>query len=116
MDAKTEEFIRLVKASGWSQAEVARQLHITPGAVSQLCSGKTRPRAGTVNLFKFIIAMKNPAALKVYERARSAALAPWENELLEALRRLPEKDRQRLLAPFKEMIGAFQAAGRRRRS
>ena len=113
MDSRTEEFISLVKASGWSQAEVARQLHVTPGAVSQLCNGKTRPRAGTVNMLKILI---GPQALQVHERSHAKTLKPSENKFLQALHELPETDRERLLAAFQQTIKAVRGASRRRTS
>ena len=109
MDPKVEEFIALMKASGWSQAEVARQLHITPGAVSQICGGKIRPRPGTLNLFKLVLKNKNPAVMKKLEQRDATPFAPWEREFVKVLRSLPESDRQRFLA----MIQAFQGAGAR---
>ena len=111
MDSRTEEFISLVKASGWSQAEVARQLHVTPGAVSQLCNGKTRPRAGTVNMLKILI---GPQALQVHERSHAKTLKPSENKFLQALHELPETDREPLLAAFQQTIKAVRGASRRR--
>ena len=113
MDPKTEIFLALMKASGWSQAEVARQLHITPGAVSQICSGKILPKAGTLNLFKMILGIKDPEALKAYERSISKNQA-WERELVEALQSLPDKDRQRVLVPIKAMIKAMADSLRRK--
>src|SRR5437016_1851946 len=98
-----------MKAAGWSQAEVARRLRITPGAVSQLCSGKTHPHPGTLNLLKPLVA----PALKSRASAAASVPAPWEGELLEPLRRLSDADRQRLLAVFQDLIKAVQAAGRR---
>ena len=111
MDSRTEEFISLVKASGWSQAEVARRLHITPGAVSQICNGHTRPRPGTVNLLKILI---GPQALQVHERSHAKTLKPSENKLLQALQELPEADREKLLAAFQQTIKAVRSASRRR--
>jgi len=110
MDSRTEEFISLVKASGWSQAEVARRLHITPGAVSQICNGHTRPRPGTVNLLKMLI---GPQALKVHEQSHAKTLTRSENQLLQALSEFTERDREKLLAAFQQTIKAVRGAARR---
>jgi transcriptional regulator with XRE-family HTH domain len=107
LEPKTEEFLALMKASGWSQAEVARRLHITPGAVSQFCSGKILPKAGTLNLFKMILAKINPAALNAYENSHSNSEDPWKHEIMKALERLPKKEGQRLLESFISMINTF---------
>ena len=114
MDPKTEEFIGLVQTAGWSQAEVARRLHITPGAVSQLFNGKTRPRPATLNLLKLLVAEVKPGALKLYNKSRAGALADWENDLLEPLRRVGETDRERLLPLLHDTIRLVQGGGRRR--
>jgi transcriptional regulator with XRE-family HTH domain len=112
VDPKSEEFARLIAMTGWTQAEVARRLQITPGAVSQLCSGKTRPHARTLNLLKLIIAHEMPDALRLHESQRSAALGPWESELLEGLRRLRASDRERLLPIFHQLIGMAQQSAK----
>jgi len=114
LGAKAEEFIGLVKAAGWSQAEAARRLHITPGAISQIFSGRTQPHPGTLNLLKYILATEKPEVLKAFERARVGGLAPWESQLLEALRGLRPAHREALLVAFQEMIRAMQARQRRR--
>ena len=79
--------------------------------MSQLCSGKTRPRAGTLNLLKILI---GPEALQLHERSHAKTLKPSENQLLQALRELPETDRERLLAAFQQTIKAVRGASRRR--
>jgi len=111
LDAKTEEFIGLARAAGWSQAEVARRLHLTPGAISQIFNGVTRPHPATLNLLK-LLARGKPDALKAYDRAQVGGLAPWESRLLESLRRLPRASREALLVAFQEMIRAVQARQR----
>jgi transcriptional regulator with XRE-family HTH domain len=108
LDAKIEEFLSLMKASGWSQAEVARQLHITPGAVSQICTGKIRPRPGTLNMFRLVLKNKNPAMAKKLEKRDATPLKAWEREFVNLLRNMPEADRRRFLA----MIQAFAGAGK----
>ena len=99
------EFVSLMKAAGWSQAETARRLQITPGAVSQICNGKTVPRPATLNLMKLLIGKENPNALESHETSTRAGLEPWAKQLVETLQRLPENDRDRLLAPIRAMIG-----------
>jgi len=102
-----------MKASGWSQAEVARRLQITPGAVSQFCSGKILPKAGTLNLFKYVLAKFNPAAIQAYEKALSKSEAPWKQEIVEMLDRLTEKDRQLVLKPIIELLKIVAALRRK---
>jgi transcriptional regulator with XRE-family HTH domain len=114
VDPKTEEFVRLIGAAHWTQAEAARRLQMTPGAVSQICSGRTRPRASTLNLLKMIMGAEHPEILSQHERNRATGLAPWESELLDSLRRLPEAKRERLLPAFKELIKAMGTDLRRK--
>jgi len=83
------------------------------GAVSQICSGKTRPRDSTLNLLKLMVARENPEALALHESAMSPPLEAWEMELLTELRRLPEAERQRLLPLIEQMIRAMATPLRR---
>jgi transcriptional regulator with XRE-family HTH domain len=107
MDAKNREFIGLVKAAGWSQAETARRLHITPGAVSQIFNGRTRPHPATLNLLKLILVVMLGLQHE-HHPAIGAKLQPWEIRLLEALRGLPGACREALLAAFHKTIRAVQ--------
>jgi transcriptional regulator with XRE-family HTH domain len=115
MPPKTHEFARLLAAAGWSQAEAARRLQITPGAVSQFCNGKTQPRPTTLNLLKLILARENPKVLALHESQGWRSLAHWEKDLLTELRQLAETDRQRLLPIFKQMIKAMPGHPRTQR-
>jgi len=110
---KAVEFIGLVKAAGWTQAEAARRLHITPGAISQIFNGMTQPHPGTLNLLKYILATEKPEVLKAFERARLGGLAPWESQLLEALRALRPAHREALLVAFHQTIRTLQSRERR---
>jgi transcriptional regulator with XRE-family HTH domain len=107
MPPKAHEFARLLAVVGWSQAEASRRLQITPGAVSQICSGKTQPRASTLNLLRLMVARENPKALAMHQAERWRALEQWEKDLLDDLRQLPDQHRQRLLPIFKQMIRAM---------
>lgn len=55
MKTLTHEFIRLVKKSGWSQREVARQLGVTEGAVSHILTGRNKPSRTAVKFLKLLI-------------------------------------------------------------
>jgi len=104
------QFRKLVKAAGWSQAKVARRLQITPGAVSQLCSGRVRPRASTLELLRLVI--EEEKRLKLSDHAALAKLKPWETQLLELMGRLPKPRRDWVLAGFKALIKAFETKAR----
>ncbi len=114
MQTKAQQFARLIAAAGWSQAEVARRLQITAGAVSQICSGKTQPRASTLNLLKLLLAREKPEALALQERAGMDELEAWESDLLEELRKLPEAQRRFLVQMVKQMVKALPSVAHRK--
>ncbi len=62
MDAN-EEFRGLFERSGWTQAECARQLDLTPQDVSRYLGGVHPPDKQTLRLFKIILSSDNPEAL-----------------------------------------------------
>lgn len=64
MDPLNREFVELLNASGWTSAEAARQLEVTPGLISQYRSGSTRPSPQMLRLFKLVLVGENPAALQ----------------------------------------------------
>lgn len=104
MDPKNEEFLALIKAAGWSQAEAARRLHIRPSSVSEMCSGKIKPSTSTLNLLKLVVAGEKPDALKTHEQAYAGGLEPWAKDLVEELRRLPAAQREQVLPVIRHMI------------
>ena len=110
MDPKIEEFINLVKASGWTQAEVARQLHITPGAVSQICNGITRPRDATLNMFRMLI---GPKRRQMFDHSRTRALEAAENQFFDTLHQLPRVEREKLLLAFMQTIRTLKSLMKR---
>lgn len=64
MDDLSVEFMRLLRSSGWSKAEAARQLDVTPSLISQYANGVTRPSPQMLRLFKLVLATENPSALQ----------------------------------------------------
>lgn len=56
MDPLKQEFIELFEASGWSQAEVARQLDLTRSGVNQIVTGTAKPSQTLVRLFRLVLA------------------------------------------------------------
>jgi transcriptional regulator with XRE-family HTH domain len=102
MDPKTVEFKRLVVAAGWSQAEAARRLNITPGAVSQIFSGNTRPRQALLSLLR-ILARPPAKKKKTPEDQPAEPRTPWEIELLACIRNLSDSQRQLVLRLAREL-------------
>ena len=102
MRIKGKEFVQLMQSAGWSQAETARRLHITPGAVSQICNGKTQPRDATLNLLKLMV--HRGGSESSGQSFAPGLLLPWEKELLRDLRRLPREQRDGLLTAIRQLI------------
>jgi transcriptional regulator with XRE-family HTH domain len=89
------EFLRLFRASGWSQAQLARGLAMTPGAVSQLCHRKTRPRESTLSLLKRVLGEPNRDA---------RPWDPWSARVLADLERLPVAERRAIALVVRRMV------------
>lgn len=64
MEDLTAEFMALLRSSGWSKAEAARQLDVTPSLISQYAGGVTRPSPQMLRLFKLVLLTENPSALQ----------------------------------------------------
>ncbi len=105
-----QEFARLLAASGWSQAQAARELSLTPAVVSRYLSGETRPSLTVVRLFKLLLgargALAPPAGPSVLKDERRQ-LRAGERELLEALDQFDELTRQRVIEGFREVLAAL---------
>jgi len=99
------EFVRLLSAAGWSQAEAARRLYLDPGTISLYVNGKVRPSLTVLALFKCLIGDTQP--LPGQEEPLLAAGRPlesWEFELLEGLRLLTPERRRRVSRCFQALL------------
>jgi transcriptional regulator with XRE-family HTH domain len=102
------EFLQLFKASGWTQAEVARQLELTRGGVNGIITGRTVPSHATLKLFKLILLAEKPEAIRAARPASvQQAEESWLRELLEQVRRVAPAHRERLISALKTVAGAF---------
>jgi transcriptional regulator with XRE-family HTH domain len=121
MDLK-QEFRDLLQASGWSQAEAARQLAMTPSALSQIVreNSPVRPSLVTLRLFGLLLWRKKPgAARRLPRRLREVRAEKWEQDLIRALRRIPPNTRRPILGVLYAMIEAARnkgVGGKKRRS
>lgn len=114
-----QEFRELLKASGWSQAEAARQLAMTPSALSQIVreNSPVRPSPVTLRLFGLLLRWKKPEELRRTARSRFPWRAEkWEEDLIRALRRVPSATRRPILSVVHALIEAARskAAGRKK--
>jgi transcriptional regulator with XRE-family HTH domain len=104
------EFAELFKASGWSQAEVARHLELTRGGVNGIITGDTEPSPALVKLFKYVLMSQKPDALKpaqAHEIRETLNREAWAEELLNELRGVDEKQRDGLIKALKEVVRSF---------
>src|SRR5437764_11309915 len=96
-----KEFIQLFKVSGWTQAEVARQLELTRGGVNGIITGPTVPSLATVKLFQLILASREGG-----EKSKTVAAGEedWAEPLLKELRQVEEGRRAELVAVLGEVV------------
>jgi transcriptional regulator with XRE-family HTH domain len=59
-DSNAEEFVRLMKAVGWSQKEAAARANVSEGQVSHIVNGKSGVAAKTMRALKEAIAREMP--------------------------------------------------------
>ncbi len=113
MDPLKKEFLDLLRAVGWTQAETARQLCMTSGAVNQIVNPNSpvRPSTTTLRLFKLIVAAQrpeaiNPRTLELKPGAEPALNEP-ERRLVESLRAIPMGDLPLLYSVIRSVIASF---------
>jgi transcriptional regulator with XRE-family HTH domain len=109
-----QEFRDLLRASGWSQAEAARQLAMTPSALSQIVrqNSPVRPSPVTLRLFQLLLWREKPEVLREVARRKALAVSePWEQEVIRDLRGVPPKTRQGILRQLRGLIAAARRKG-----
>jgi hypothetical protein len=121
MDPLKQEFINLMNVMGWTQAETARQLCMTSGAVNQLVNPNltVKPSTTTLALFKLLVATQRPDAInaKTHQLKENpgAYMSAAEKKLVEALREVPDSELPRAYATLHGVIRGFAAPLRVRR-
>jgi len=108
-DPLNREFARLLKTSGWTQSEAARQLNLSPAAVSRYLSLETRPSTTVIQLFKLLVndhapAAPPPAQGPIVERT----LTQEELDLIEDLRRLDAEASRRVISGIRAILRALE--------
>jgi transcriptional regulator with XRE-family HTH domain len=106
VDPLKKEFIELYKASGWNQAEVARQLELTRGGVNGIITGGTIPSLATVKLFRLILDIPKTRDSATGPNIEPRSGEPWVAELIHELRALDKPRRERLLPALLEFVRA----------
>jgi len=110
------EFRGLLRASGWSQAEAARQLAMSPSALSQIVrrNSPVRPSPVTLRLFRLLLLREGPERPGA-GRATPPGGRPWERDVLLALRKIAPETRQPILDALRAMMAAAQKSAREAR-
>jgi transcriptional regulator with XRE-family HTH domain len=109
-----QEFRELLEASGWSQAEAARQLGMTPSALSQIVrqNSTVKPSPVTLRLFKLLLLREKPEALTAVPERRWTPSEKWEMDLIGALRKIPPTTRELILKSFGAIIESHLPKGK----
>ena len=99
---------RLLKETGWSQAELARRIGVTQQTVQQWVNGKSTPKPTSIDKLEEVTGyppywfmlppddgdqMVTPDAMK---------LGPMQLDLLKTFNAFPEEDQQEMLYEMKE--------------
>jgi len=106
LDALKAEFKRLFEASGWSQAEAARQLDLTRGGVNGIVTGPNSVSEATVRLFRYVLAEKgiilgDQAHGPIRETAGESDLELWKRRAKAA-----EKENAEIKAILRALISS----------
>lgn len=96
-DLANQEFREFLHRSGWSQAEAARQLNLTPAAVSRYLSGASRPSASILKLCGLLLEGAGIQVGRGEFAGMTAELDADEADLIRRLRSLPGRDRSKVL-------------------
>jgi transcriptional regulator with XRE-family HTH domain len=111
-DPLNREFSRLLAGSGWTQAEAARQLSLTPAAISRYLSGETRPSVTVIRLLKLLLHDTAPMPVPAADRRAGTdpllPLEPWEGPLLAELRQLDAETRRQVVRGLRTLIRAYR--------
>ena len=118
MDPLKQEFVDILRAIGWSQAETARQLCMTSGAVNQIINPNStvRPSPTTLRLFKLIVAAERPSVInaKTLElKSKSPApegLSDEEQKLVKTVRRIPPQLQRPAFTAINSVLEALAGA------
>jgi transcriptional regulator with XRE-family HTH domain len=108
-----EVFRKLLRASGWSQAEAARQLGMSPSALSQIVrdNSPVRPSPVTLRLFQLLLWREKPAGMRPAPRppVESRSDEAWAHNLYRKLNKLDPEIRDIVLG---RLFGIIKEAKR----
>ena len=113
MDPLKKEFLDLLRLMGWTQAEAARQLCMTSGAVNQIVNPNStvRPSPTTLRLFKLMVAAQRPERLDAHglegKEGPETSFTPAERRLVDRIRQVNPQDRPMLYAVIHAIITVY---------
>ena len=114
MEQENREFMQLLEASGWSQAEAARRLHLAPSNISQYKSNTNRPSRQVLELFKLLLLSENSSALKANASKATESVRLLDSEERE-LAKLPPDEREEVIKLVRDVLSiASKARGKKR--
>lgn len=100
-----EEFVRLQTICGWSDAQIADELHVDRASVFRWRKGKMRPEPSKLILLASRIGTEvHLGSERLMDRAAPRALDDWERELLDVIRPIPPKERAAFTKGLAEVI------------
>lgn len=114
MGKANAEFQRLWALSGWRQAQVARELGVSTATVSRYASGEIEPSTPVLRLLAdrlnvpLIIDGEDYRPNSLRDGPRW--LQDWEVEVITALRRIEQPDRERVIRAMKELAAVIVSA------
>ncbi len=104
LEPENREFVRLMKAAGWSQNETARRLQMTGGGVSQICTGKIRPSKGRLSLLRLLVEQEMKGTMKLGRE--ESELEGWARDLCRDLQQMPRGQREAMQAAIMQLMKA----------
>ena len=81
MHPRKQEFISLLKSSGWSQAEAARRLDLTRGGLNGIVTGPTKPSSTLLKLFRLLLQIDGAGGTKPQENPPASGVSELQAEL-----------------------------------
>ena len=107
-----QEFRSLLKLSGWSQAEAARQLAMTPSALSQIVrdNSPVRPSPVTLRLFQLLLWREKQEGVRRIARPQKSRPGhkDWAQHLSQELGKLDPNIRDAVLAKLFGIVKTAQ--------
>ncbi|QZG76894.1 helix-turn-helix domain-containing protein [Klebsiella michiganensis] len=99
---------RLLKETGWSQAELARRIGVTQQTVQQWVNGKSTPKPASIDSLVKVTGhppywfMLPPDEGDQVVTPDAMKLGPMQLDLLKTFNAFPEEDQQQMLSEMKD--------------